>query len=76
MPSLDFEALLFVINTREKPNDAQNVERWELLGMHSMKHFQNSRFEKAVEKNLEGLLEEEDGSENLETLDVMTSLKN
>ena len=51
------------------------MERWQLLGLHSMKHYQDSRYEQAVEKDF---IESADvqGEENLETLDVMKSLKN
>ena len=75
MASIDFNALALVINTKNKPES--DLERWQLLGMHSMKHFQEQRYQLAVEKDLE--LELEDSGEDvddLETLDVMKSLKN
>ena len=28
LPSLDFEMLISVFNTREKPSEIQNIERW------------------------------------------------
>ena len=42
--------------------------------MHSMKHFQDTRHEKALEKVLQNISDSGQENENLETLDVMTSL--
>jgi hypothetical protein len=51
------------------------MERWQLMGLHSMKHYQDSRYQQAVEKDfIESADVQEE--ENLETLDVMKSLKN
>ena len=51
------------------------MERWQLMGLHSMKHYQDIRYQQAVEKDfIESADVQEE--ENLETLDVMKSLKN
>ena len=75
MASIDFNSLTLVINAKNKPEG--DIERWQLLGMHSMKHYQEQRYQLAVEKDLEQELEESGGEgDGLETLDVMKSLKN
>jgi len=37
MASIDFNSLTLVINAKNKPEG--DMERWQLLGMHSMKHY-------------------------------------
>lgn len=79
MPSLDFKITQALIDKRERPAQENDQERWQMLGMHNMRHYQEHRHQLALEKELNRELSEDSGSEEeqgIETLDIMQSLRN
>ena len=78
MASIDFQVTRTLIDQRDRPAHENDQERWQMLGMHNMRHYQEHRHQKAIEKELNQQLSDDSGSEDehdLETLDVMASLK-
>jgi hypothetical protein len=79
MPSLDFKTTQALIDKRERPAQENDQERWQMLGMHNMRHYQEHRHQLALEKELNRELSEDSASEDeqaIETLDIMQSLRN
>jgi len=68
------EALRKVILTRERPQDARDVERWQMLGMHSMRHFQANRYDRAVEKDLQQQIDKLNDASNMSDYDDRRSV--
>lgn len=43
MASIDFKVTRSLIDQRDKPAQENDQERWQMLGMHNMRHYQEHR---------------------------------